>query len=138
MSLGEKASVTIPSDLAFDAMQAASSSPSSSKEVDVPKGATVRYEMELVSINGRQAAITAKELETYQEKCNKWAAGKIEEFDADPEIKAKKSKKYEGRDGYKDFLEGEVAKKLQAYEGAREFAELVASGSGIDKVCCSI
>ena len=93
----------------------------------------MRYEVELVTINGRKAPITAQELDNYQEKCNEWMGKKMEEFDSNPEVAAKKSKKYEGRDGYKDFLEGEVHKKMQAYEGAREFAELFTEGGVIDK-----
>ena len=93
----------------------------------------MRYEIELLTINGRTAPITVKELDSYHEKCTEWAGKKMEEFDSNPELAAKKKKKYEGRDGYKDFLDGEVAKKMQAYEGAREFATLFAEGGQMDK-----
>ena len=123
MSLGQQATITIPPALAFGDIGTD----------QVPGGSTVRYEVELVTINGRRAPITAQELDNYQVKCNEWAGKKMEEFDANPEVAAKKSKKYEGREGYKDFLDGEVAKKMQAYEGAREFATLFAEGGVIDK-----
>ena len=35
--------------------------------------------------------------------CDKWADGKMTEFDGNPEVASKKKKKYESRDGYKVF-----------------------------------
>jgi len=124
MSLGQRAKVTFGPELAFGDV---------GRGQDVPPGASVVYDLELLAINGRMAAITSAELDSYQTRMHQWAEGKLGEFDKDPQVAAKKTKKYETRDGYKDFLDGEVAKKMQSYEGAREFAELVASGGEIDK-----
>jgi len=114
MSLGERALLTIPAELAYG----------NQGRENVPAGATVVFDMELMSINGRVAAITIQELDQYQNKCSLWVASKLDEYDNNAEVAEKKRRKYENRDGYKDFLEGEVEKKMQSYEGAREFAQL--------------
>jgi len=123
LSLGQDAVLSLSPELAFG----------SEGKGEVPGGADVEYRLELVTINGRKAPITLEELIKYEETCKAWAEGKMKEFDTNPEVAKKKAKKHEGRDGYRDFLDSEIAKKLQAYEGAKQYAELKASGGVMDK-----
>eukprot|EP00658_Telonema_sp_P-2_P039157 TRINITY_DN28004_c0_g1_i2.p1 TRINITY_DN28004_c0_g1~~TRINITY_DN28004_c0_g1_i2.p1 ORF type:complete len:172 (+),score=50.67 TRINITY_DN28004_c0_g1_i2:251-766(+) len=103
MSLGETAKLEISSDLAYGEMGVG----------PIPANADLEFEVTLISINGRKRP-TAEVLAEYEKKLGKWKADKLQQYDQDATVKAKRDKKHGGRNGYEKFLASEIRAKVDS------------------------
>eukprot|EP00467_Chlorarachnion_reptans_P017222 CAMPEP_0114505984 /NCGR_PEP_ID=MMETSP0109-20121206/11163_1 /TAXON_ID=29199 /ORGANISM="Chlorarachnion reptans, Strain CCCM449" /LENGTH=178 /DNA_ID=CAMNT_0001684497 /DNA_START=180 /DNA_END=716 /DNA_ORIENTATION=- len=102
MSLGERATLEITSDFAYGERAMGSAIPANSDLV---------FDVELVKINGKKL-LTQNEFDDYKKRLEAWAEGKLKKYDENTDFKEKRDKKHGDRDGYKAFLDKEVASSL--------------------------
>ena len=103
MSLGERAVLDISSDFGYGERGAGA---------DIPGGADLLFDVELVKINGKKAFYTQDEKNKFEAKMKEWMTKQLAKFDDKEAFRAKKCEKHGDRAGFEAFLAGEVEKDV--------------------------
>jgi len=105
MSLGERANLLISSDFGYGAGGSGAS---------IPGGADLKFDVELVGINGDLAWYTQEQFDAFKSKMEAWSAKLLKKYDggAKPEWNEKKNAEHGDRDGFEKFLTSEVEADL--------------------------
>ena len=99
MSCGETAMLNISSDFGYGASGAGE---------DIPPNADLKFEVELVSINGKKSFYTQEEKDKFEKVMVEWRETQLGKYDAKPDFKAKKDEKYGDREKFEAFLNEKV------------------------------
>lgn len=98
MSLGERSNLIISSDFGYGDRGAGA---------DIPGGADLCFDVELVKINGKKLH-SAEEIAEFKTKLETWRDSKLKQYDGDEVFAGKRNKKHTDRAGYETWLQAEV------------------------------
>lgn len=105
MTLGERALLTIPAQLAYGEAGGGGGI--------VPPNADLVFDVELLEIEGR----TRESMARYEQEVNKWVDSKLASFDTDEKFRAKRLKEHGSREAYEVFLKVKGRKQLATVPG---------------------
>lgn len=103
MSLGERAVLDISSDMGYGERGAGA---------DIPGGADLLFDVELVKIGKKRAFYSAEEKAKFEAKLTAWKDKMLGKWDADEAFRAKKQATYPERADYEKYLTDEVEADL--------------------------
>lgn len=105
MSLGERANLLISSDFGYGAGGSGAS---------IPPSSDLKFDVELVGINGNLAWYTQEQFDAFKVKMEAWKAKLLKKYDsgAKPEYVEKKNAEHGDREGFEKFRTGEVESDL--------------------------